>query len=134
MRFGAAGAIALAAMSFGCADGGSGPLEPTVPATSGLDVRPDNTTCIAPAREALVARLATPRAFPRLEFESPVALGQAPGDASRWFVAEQRGRIRTFDAVESVATTRTFLDLTGKMRFTADSGLRGLAFHPDFAV
>lgn len=132
MRFRAAGAIALATMSFGCSDGGSGTLDPSVPVVSGLDARPDNASCLAPARDALVARLATPRAFPRLEFASPVALEQAPGDGSRWFVVEQGGRIRAFDAVDSATSARDFIDLTDKLAFTGDSGLLGLAFHPDF--
>lgn len=134
MQFRAAGAIALATISFGCSDGGSGSLEPPAPVVSGLDVRPDNPSCLAPARDALVARLATPRAFPHLEFTAPVALEQAPGDASRWFVVEQGGRIRAFDAVDSVATTRNFLDLTGRLNFPGGSGLLGLAFHPDFSA
>lgn len=78
--------------------------------------------------------IATPRSFPNLTFESPVVMRQAPFDASRWFVAEQAGLIRSFDNNAAVPGTLDFLDIRGRVNFSGEAGLLGLAFHPDFAV
>jgi glucose/arabinose dehydrogenase len=57
---------------------------------------------------------------------------QTPGDRTRLFVVEQRGRIRILRNRALVATP--FLDITDRV-FAAGSeqGLLGLAFHPRFA-
>jgi len=78
--------------------------------------------------------LSTPRVFENLAFDSPVALKQAPNDASRWFVVEQGGRIRTFVNDPAVATTDDFIDLSSRVHFEGEAGLLGMAFHPDFAT
>jgi glucose/arabinose dehydrogenase len=46
-----------------------------------------------------------------------VSLQQAPGDATRWFIVEQAGRIRAFANDDGATATLTFLDIS---------------FHPDF--
>ncbi len=73
-------------------------------------------------------------AFPEIRFDSPVALAAAPGETNRLFVVERTGRIF---AITNLATpTKTlFLDLSS--RISADdteSGLLGLAFHPNFQL
>jgi len=78
--------------------------------------------------------LSTPRAFPNLAFAAPVAMKQAPGDASRWFVVEQGGLIRVFDNDPAIAATQDFLDLRTRVHFSGEAGLLGLAFHPDFVT
>jgi glucose/arabinose dehydrogenase len=78
--------------------------------------------------------ISTPRTFPELTFDSPVAMKQAPLDASRWFVVEQAGLIRVFDNDEAVTATLDFLDIRARVIFSGEAGLLGLAFHPDFAV
>ncbi len=78
--------------------------------------------------------LSTPRAFPGLTFASPVAMKQAPGDPSRWFVVEQAGLIRVFDNVPAANATQDFVDLRSRVNFSGEAGLLGLAFHPDFAA
>lgn len=78
--------------------------------------------------------VSTPRAFPNLTFASPVAMKQAPDDASRWFVVEQAGLIRVFENDPDVAATENFVDLRTRVRFDGEAGLLGLAFHPDFAT
>ncbi len=107
----------------------------TPPPVSGLDQRPNNTSCLAPARATGTSTMSTPQAFPGLTFLEPVAMLQAPGDASRWFVVEQEGVIRVFDNIPSVATSRVFLDIQGRVYKISQSeaGLLGLAFHPSFA-
>lgn len=101
--------------------------------TSGLDARPSNTTCLAGDRPAQNVALATTRVFPNLpSFSSPVLMLQAPGDATRWFVVEQGGRVRVFDNQASVSTTRSFVDITARVQSGGETGLLGMAFHPNF--
>lgn len=103
---------------------------------SGLAQRPSNTTCLAPARGIGNATVSTPRAFPNLAFQKPVALLQAPGTSSRWHVLEQEGVIRVFDNTPNVATSQVVLDIRDQVWNIAESeaGLLGLAFHPNFAT
>ncbi len=78
--------------------------------------------------------LSTPRAFPDLTFASPVAMKQAPLDASRWFVVEQAGLIRAFDNDPDVAAADNFVDLRSRVHFSGEAGLLGMAFHPAFVT
>jgi uncharacterized repeat protein (TIGR03806 family) len=99
---------------------------------SGLDQRPSNTTCLAPARPTLASTVAASEAFPAApDFDQPVKLLQAPGDATRWFVLEKPGRVRVFSA-SSPATVTTWLDIRSRVDDTDDGGLLGMAFHPDY--
>jgi glucose/arabinose dehydrogenase len=69
-------------------------------------------------------------AFPGLSFTQPVALIQAPGDDQRWYLVEKGGTIFTFTAEDQTAV---FADLTGQVDASQfESGLLGMAFHPDF--
>src|SRR5262245_1300479 len=95
----------LAFLMSGCGGGGSNdvaqqpppvaeppPPTPTPPPpppgpASGLDARPSNPTCIAPARATGDATISTERVFPNLQFKdaagasrNPVLALQAPGD------------------------------------------------------
>jgi glucose/arabinose dehydrogenase len=88
---------------------------------------PPNPTCTATGVSA-------PRAFPSLSFASPVAMKQAPNDASRWFLVEQGGRIRAFENDPAAATTEDFVDLRSRVHFDGEAGLLGMAFHPSFAT
>ena len=121
-------AVAMAALG-ACSEGDQPPPSPV----SGLDARPVNSSCVAPERDFITANVTTPAAFPALVFDAPVVMLQAPGDASRWFVVEQGGRIRTFANDDAVAATSDFLDLRSRLHLAEGSGLLGLAFHPDFA-
>ncbi len=80
--------------------------------------------------------LTVQRVFPGLSFASPVAMLQAPNDASRWFVVEQGGVVRVFDNTPNVATMATFIDISPRVTFPAGSelGLLGMAFHPQFST
>jgi glucose/arabinose dehydrogenase len=70
--------------------------------------------------------------FTGLNFTQPVAMLQAPGDRSRWFVVEQAGRVRVFDNDPAVASFATFVDLGARVAAGAEMGLLGMAFHPSF--
>ena len=113
---------------------GEGDTQPPPLPTSGLDSRPSNTACLAPERDIVTANVAVPAAFPALAFSEPVAMLQAPRDASRWFVVEQGGRIRAFANDDAVAATSDFLYLAARVHHAGEAGLLGLAFHPDFDV
>jgi uncharacterized repeat protein (TIGR03806 family) len=100
--------------------------------TSGLDARPSNATCLAPARPTGASSVAAQDAFPAAPaFVEPVKLLQAPGDASRWFVLEKAGRVRSFPTANP-ATTTTWLDIRARVDAEGDGGLLGMAFHPDY--
>lgn len=76
--------------------------------------------------------LGVERVFPALSFTRPVALLQAPGDASRWFVLEQAGRVLVFPNSPTAGAATTFVDLTDRVHAGGEMGLLGMAFHPRF--
>ena len=67
-------------------------------------------------------------------FTSPVAMLQAPGDSTRWFVVEQAGQVRVFDNNAAVTVAPVFVDIDDGNRVTSggETGLLGMAFHPGF--
>ena len=60
----------------------------------------------------------------------PVDIVVAPGDTTRLFVVEQGGRVRIVR--DGLLVEEPFLDLTAKTTGTGESGLLGLAFHPQY--
>ena len=123
-----------------CGGGGGGspatppPPPPPPPPTSGLDARPSNTSCVAPERSTATPSIGLVRAYPSLSFASPVALLQAPGDDSRWFVVEQAGRVMVFPDSPTAAAATTFIDIRDRVQSGGERGLLGMAFDPDFAT
>ena len=57
---------------------------------------------------------------------------QAPGDASRWFVVEQGGKVRAFANQSGAASASDYIDLSAIVTCCGETGLLGLAFHPDY--
>ena len=103
----------------------------------GLSTRPSNTTCFAfDPPTSTTASLTLPRAFTGLSFSEPVALLQAPGDSSRWFVVEKSGVVRVFVNSASTTTSSVFIDITAKIVTAGEleAGLLGMAFDPNFGV
>ena len=122
----------------GGSSGGSGgnPRPPT--ATGGLDQRPQNLSCVAPAlNPGAGAAIDLNQVFDGLPaLSQPLGMLQAPGDSSRWFVLEKTGRVRTFANTANVNTfDNDFIDLAASFNLNTNSegGLLGMAFHPDFA-
>ena len=103
--------------------------------TPGLDNRPVNTSCVAPDRPTTAAAVALSDAFPNLSaFSQPLALLQAPGDNSTWFVVEKGGQIMRFQNQAGVTTATTFLNISTVVDSSdPEGGLLAMAFHPDFA-
>ncbi|UCG73047.1 MAG: PQQ-dependent sugar dehydrogenase, partial [Chromatiales bacterium] len=99
----------------------------------GLDTRASNPNCVAPPRPTAGASAATEDPFPASPgFNRITKILQAPGDASRWFVLEQAGRVQVFDVADP-ATVQTYLDFSASVRDVGnEEGLLGMAFHPNF--
>jgi glucose/arabinose dehydrogenase len=74
------------------------------------------------------------RVFPQLTFNFPVAMLQAPNDASRWFVVEQGGVVRVFANNNLVTAATPFIDISLRVTCCGELGLLGMAFHPDFPI
>jgi len=109
----------------------AGPIDTAV---SGLDGRPSNSDCVAPARPAsgaIPVRLEDP--FPELpRLDRPLFLTQAPGVTDRFWLIEQPGLVRTFTGDGDDASLT--VDLRDRVDASAnEAGLLGIAFHPDFA-
>src|SRR6185436_20522382 len=64
-------------------------------------------------------------------FNQPVAMLQAPGDYSRWFVLQKVGTLRVFPNTAN-PTASTFISLT--VNANSEGGLLGMAFHPQWAT
>ena len=127
-------------------DGGAGTDPSDVPpgkdaepirAEFGLDGRPSNTTCLAPARPPPAADVKLEHVYTNVALEMPMMMVQRPGDGSRWFVAQRRGKIVSFPSASPPAQPDVVADvvaLSGKPIYTDfEAGLLGLAFHPSFA-
>jgi glucose/arabinose dehydrogenase len=78
--------------------------------------------------------LGVERVFPALSFSQPVAMLQAPGNATRWFVVEQAGRVRVFANNPQVGAFTTFAEISGRVTSGGEMGLLGMAFHPQFPI
>jgi uncharacterized repeat protein (TIGR03806 family) len=132
-------AIWLCVVLAGCGDDvqslpDGGPSVDAAPmrAPFGLDTRPSNVSCLAPARPTSQANVAVQPAFPNLSFILPVYITQAPGDPNRFFVVEQGGVVLVFPNDPTVSTTQTFIDITARVTSGGEMGLLGMAFHPNW--
>ncbi len=117
----------------GPADGGTdGGTVVDVP--YGLDVRPSNTTCIAPARPSTTVGIRLEEAFPGLpRLNRPLMIRPLPDDPDRLFVIEQAGRVVSFRRSDPTNVT-VVLDHRSEVESGPnEAGLLGIAFHPDFA-
>jgi uncharacterized repeat protein (TIGR03806 family) len=102
------------------------------PPAAGLDARPSNPLCVAPARPVAATFVAAQDAFPASPgFANATKILQAPDVPGRWFVLEKTGRIRTF-ATATPGSVTTWLDFTPRVDARSEGGLLGLAFHPAY--
>jgi len=71
------------------------------------------------------------RVFPNLSFPYALAMMQAPGDNSRWFVVQQGGVVSVINSATQTASN--FIDITSRREWAdSEEGLLGMAFHPNF--
>lgn len=111
----------------------SAPVTAVNPAVSGLDTRPANPSCVAPARPLQNVSYSLTDAFPGMTFYKPVLVLQAPGETGRMFVVEQSGRIFTVNLSGTPVAT-LFADLRNIVDSGPnEAGLLGMAFHPAYA-
>lgn len=105
---------------------------------SGLAVRPDNATCLAPSLVSSGSAISIhwQAVFPSLpNIASATNLLQAPDDNSYWYVTRQSGRVVRFQNNESVDTLTEILNIEDRVDFSGgETGLLGMAFHPQFAT
>lgn len=100
----------------------------------GLDSRPSNTTCLAPARPPAAGAAKLERVFPNITLSAPMVIAQAPGDSSKWYVAQRNGTVVSFPvSAPNDANKTTVLTLPNPVNTSGEGGLLGMAFHPNFA-
>ena len=98
-------------------------------AASGLTTRPQNQTCIAPARPQLSTSVDVIDAYPSLSFSQPTKILLEPVANPRWFVLQKGGQVVVFDP-DNATSMSTFLSVS--VRTNSEGGLLGMAFHPDY--
>ncbi len=110
---------------------GNPPPQPP-PEVVGLDARPDNLTCVAPARASVGAAIDVTDAFPGLPaIAQPVKVLVEPVANPRWFVLRKSGQLVVFDP-DAATSWSTYVDLSAVVRANSEGGLLGMAFHPDY--
>ena len=82
---------------------------------------------------AIPANWSTVLAFPDLMFLNPVGLAPVPG-TNKLIVWEREGKIWIFDNDPATTVKTLVVDLSGQCQGWDDSGLLGVALHPNFAV
>lgn len=88
---------------------------------------------VAAAQAQDIPRLEFARAYSQLSFRRPVAMLQAPGDSTRWYVVEQGGRVLTFADSQDVSQAEIALDFGDQVDDAPnEAGLLELAFDPQF--
>jgi uncharacterized repeat protein (TIGR03806 family) len=117
------------------ADDSTPPDDSGTPPVYGLDERPTNATCLAPARPASDFDAVWEAVFPALAFDYAVQITHPPGDDSWFYVVQQDGKVFAFENRDDVKETVLVLDKSGEVAFDyAELGLLSIAFHPDFAI
>ncbi len=103
--------------------------------STGLDRRPSNARCVAPARPGSGGFAKLERVFSRVSLSAPMRMAQAPGDPTRWYVAQREGTVVSFPvAAPNDAQKKTVLTIPPATVSTdGEGGLLGFAFHPRFA-
>jgi len=72
------------------------------------------------------------RAFGTLRFGPLTGMAVPPGETNRVFVIEKTGKIIVINNLDNPVAS-VFLDLSANLYTQVESGLLGLAFHPDYA-
>jgi len=101
---------------------------------TGLDNRPDNLTCVAPARPTANSSVSITDPYQLLpNLVQPTKILLEPGGADRWFVLQKPGQIVTF-STNNPNSVDDYIDLTTNhaIRTNSEGGLLGLAFHPNY--
>lgn len=98
----------------------------------GLPARPDNATCAIADAPVLSSTIQLTQVFSDLSFTLPTVVLQSPVNTDRWYVAEQyTGLIKTFLSADN--SSATFADFGALIFQASETGLLGVAFHPNYA-
>jgi glucose/arabinose dehydrogenase/regulation of enolase protein 1 (concanavalin A-like superfamily) len=104
-------------------------------AQHGIPVRPDVDAfydgVFPPTPPAIPNDWSTVVAFPNLTFLNPVGLTHIPG-TNMLLVWEREGRIYAFENDPAVTEKTLVIDLSANTQGWDDSGMLGVALHPDF--
>lgn len=76
-------------------------------------------------------------AYPALTFQNPLGITEVPGGIGgtrKMVVWEREGRVYLFNHESASASKTLILDISSQCQGWDDSGLLGLAFHPDFTT
>lgn len=101
---------------------------------SGLDSRPDNQTCVAPARPTANSSVSVTDPYPSLpNLVQPTKILLEPGASGRWFVLQKSGQVITFPT-NNPSSVSAYIDLTTdhSIRTDSEGGLLGMTFHPNY--
>ncbi|MES2675580.1 MAG: PQQ-dependent sugar dehydrogenase [Pseudomonadota bacterium] len=105
--------------------------------TAGLQTKPSNTTCLAPAvvNTGEAAVISWPAAFTTLpNIGSPSSMFQLPGNNNYWYLLRQTGTIVRFPNQADANSLTVALDITDRVNKGGnEAGLLGVAVHPQFA-
>lgn len=71
-------------------------------------------------------------AFPNLSFSSALDLQNADDGSNRIFIVERGGSIKVFQNQPNINTSKIFLNISDRITSGGETGLLGLAFHPDY--
>ena len=88
---------------------------------------------LPPDAPAIASDWSTVQAFPNLSFLNPVGLAPVPG-TTKLLVWEREGKVWIFDNNPAITTKTLVVDLTAHCQGWDDSGLLGVAPHPQFAT
>jgi len=72
------------------------------------------------------------QSFPALTFQFPTEFVTPHDTTNRIFITSQNGKISLFRNSQDVISSKVFLNLQGRVNFSGEMGLLGLAFHPNF--
>lgn len=93
---------------------------------------PEQYRCLALPRPPSNAIVRLERVLPAVAVDGGIDLLQAPSQPTRWYLATQSGTLLRFPT-DGSAAPRVVLDLADRVVVGSESGLLGVAFHPDFA-
>ena len=74
-----------------------------------------------------------PDAFAGITFSQPTCMEHFPGDPTKLIVTERSGRIYLVNDIDTDTPSRQLFLTIPNVRTSTFAGLRGVAFHPDFA-
>lgn len=78
------------------------------------------------------------RVFPRLDFDSPMGIFEAPDSSNRFVLIQRDGRVRIFPNIpdpDPNTDVSTFFDIGSLLGDVhGELGLLGFAFDPDYAT